>query len=171
MKCKRCDAYKFLFLAAVFDTDIGFATFAEALEWKVLKIRLNFGIVEFATDKTFYVKDTIIQVLGETNKEKEIDQRVVRVHGNLVLCGITDQTLIIGEGDVGRSCSISLVVCNDFYTIILPYTHATKGNIITMDEKRLRVICSRVGCAKVDTDSFRHDDKGERLECALRRTP
>ena len=164
MKCKKCDAYKFLFFAAVFDTDIGFATFAEALEWEVFKIRLNLGIVEFATNKTFCVKDTRIQILGEKIRGK-IDLRVVRVHGNLVLCGITDQTFIVGEGYIGRGCAISLVVCNDFYTIILPHTHATKENISTVEEnKKLRVIYSRVGCAKVDTDSFRHDDEAEKLE-------
>ena len=96
MKCKKCDAYKFLFFAAVFDTDIRFATFAEALEWEVLKIRLNLGIVELATNKTFCVKDTKIHVLGEKLVMRRIDVRVVRVHGNLV-CGITDQTYIVGE--------------------------------------------------------------------------
>jgi hypothetical protein len=55
-KCKRRDSYKFLFFAAVYNTDIGFATLAEALERKVLEIRLNLGIVELATNKMFASK-------------------------------------------------------------------------------------------------------------------
>jgi hypothetical protein len=49
----------------------------------------------------------------------------MRIHGDLVLCGITNKTLIVGEGDIRRSCTVSLVVSNYFYTIILPYTNAT----------------------------------------------
>ena len=128
---------KFNFLTALFNTDIGFATFAEALEWEVLKIRLNLGIVELATNKTFCIKDTKIHVLGEKLVMRRIDLRVVRVHGNLVLCGIADQTFNVGKEDVGRSCAISLVVCNDFCTIILPHTHTTKGYISTTEEKKL----------------------------------
>ena len=62
-----------------------------------------------------------------------MDLRIVRVHGNLVLRGIANQTFVVGEGDIGRGCAISLVVCNDFYTIILPHTHATKVNISTVE--------------------------------------
>jgi hypothetical protein len=65
----------------------------------VLEIRLNLGIVELATNKTFCVKDTKIQVLDEKIK-REIDVRVVGVHGDLVLCSIADQTLVVREGDI-----------------------------------------------------------------------
>ena len=54
------------------------------------------------------------------------DVRVMRVHGDLVLCGIANETLVVGEGDIRRGCAVSLVVCNDFYTIILPHTNATR---------------------------------------------
>ena len=53
------------------------------------------------------------------------DVRIMRIHGDLVLCGITNKTLVVGEGDIRWSCTISLVVSNYFYTIILPYTNAT----------------------------------------------
>jgi hypothetical protein len=43
-------------------------------------------------------------------------ERVMGVHGDLVLCSIANQTFIVGEGDVGGS---SLIVGNNFYTIIL----------------------------------------------------
>jgi hypothetical protein len=93
-------------------------------EREVLDIRLNLGIVELATNKTFCIENT-----GEQDGWKNV--RVVGVHRNhsdLVLCGVAGQTFVIREGDIGRprSCAIFLVVCNDFYTIILPHTHATK---------------------------------------------
>ena len=52
------DTYEFLLLAAVFNTDIGFTTLAEHLEREVLDIRLNLGIVELATNKTFCIENT-----------------------------------------------------------------------------------------------------------------
>jgi hypothetical protein len=50
----------------------------------------------------------------------------VRVHGDLVLGGITNQPLIVGEGYIGRCCAVTLVVGDDLYTIILPDTDATR---------------------------------------------
>jgi hypothetical protein len=44
------------------------------------------------------------------------------VHCDLILGGITNQTLIVGEGHIGWCCAITLVVRDDLYTIILPYT-------------------------------------------------
>ena len=58
-----------------------------------------------------------------------MDVRVVGVHGGMFLCGVADQTFVVKKGDIGRSCAISFVVCNDFYMIVLPHTHATKGYI------------------------------------------
>jgi hypothetical protein len=56
----------------------------------------------------------------------------VRVHSDLVLCGVADQTFVVGERNIRGGGAISLVICNDFYTIILPHTHATKRYISTM---------------------------------------
>ena len=53
------------------------------------------------------------------------DVRIMRIHGDLVLCSITNKTLVVGKGDIRWSCTVSLVVSNYFYTIILPYTNAT----------------------------------------------
>jgi hypothetical protein len=43
----------------------------------------------------------------------------------LILCRITDKTLCIGKGDKGWSGAITMLVRNDFHTIVLPYTNAT----------------------------------------------
>lgn len=51
--------------------------------------------------------------------------RVVRVHGDLVLRGIADETFGVGEGDIRGGRSITLVVGDDLNTIILPDTDTT----------------------------------------------
>jgi hypothetical protein len=131
---KKKNTYDFFSFTAVFNTDIGFATLDGSEVLEMLEIRLNLGIVELATNKMFCVKDTRIQVLGEKIK-REIDVRVMGVHGDLVLCGIADQTFIVREGDRKELCDF-LGRCNDFYTIILPHTQATKGYISTMKRKK-----------------------------------
>ena len=50
------------------------------------------------------------------------DLRVLAVHGDFVLCGITDKMLSVRERDIRRGCAVSLIVCDDFYTIVLPHT-------------------------------------------------
>jgi hypothetical protein len=45
----------------------------------------------------------------------DIEDGVSWVHGSLVLCGFTDQTLLVGERDEARSGKTSLLVGNDFH--------------------------------------------------------
>jgi len=42
----------------------------------------------------------------------------VGVHGDLVHGGITDETLVVGEGHIGGCCAITLVVGDDVNTIV-----------------------------------------------------
>ena len=48
--------------------------------------------------------------------------RVDRVHGDLVLRSVTNKTLTVGEGDIGGCCSVTLVVGNNFDSVVLPDT-------------------------------------------------
>lgn len=57
------------------------------------------------------------------------------VHGDLVLGSITDQTLGVGEGNVGRGGPVTLIISNDLNTVVLPDTNA------------------RVGGSEIDSDS------------------
>jgi hypothetical protein len=59
------------------------ATLVDDFERPVLHVCLNFRIGESSTDETFGVEDSI-----------------VRIHGDLILCGIADETLRICECDV-----------------------------------------------------------------------
>ena len=57
-----------------------------------------------------------------------MDLRVVRVHGDLVLRSIADETLSLRERDIGGGDPVTLIVCNDLDTIVLPDTNATRSS-------------------------------------------
>jgi len=74
-----------------------------------------------------------------TNQTLGIEDCVGWVHGDLVLGGITDQTLGVGEGNERRRGAVALVVGDDLNAIISVDTY------------------TRVGGTQIDTDS-RHLD-------------
>ena len=75
--------YEFFILATVGNLDVRLASLVNDLEREVLDIGLDFSIAELATNETLRVEDS-----------------VVGVHRDLVLRGVADQPLIVGEGDV-----------------------------------------------------------------------
>ena len=83
-------------LALELNLDDGLATLLDNLEGEVLHIGLDLSIAELATDQSLGVEDG-----------------VCGVHGDLVLGGITDQSLGVGETDEGGSSSVTLVIGND----------------------------------------------------------
>ena len=70
-------------LAAVLNLNGGLATLADNLEGEVLDVGLHLGVIEFTTDETLRIEDS-----------------VMGVHGNLVLRGITNETLLCRESDI-----------------------------------------------------------------------
>lgn len=93
------------------------------LEGEVLGISLDLRVGELAADQTLSVEDC-----------------VVRVHGDLVLSSIADKTLGVGEGNERGGGSVTLVVGNDFDTVITEDTYA------------------RVGGSQIDTNSGGHGE-------------
>ena len=56
-----------------------------------------------------------------------IEDGVGRVHGDLVLGRITDQTLRIGKSDVRKRRFVTLVVSYDLNTVVLPQENRSDG--------------------------------------------
>lgn len=95
----------------------------------MLHIGLNLRIIELATNETLGVEHPE----SDVNKRHWISKanlhiRVVGVHRGLVLGGVADETLVLREGDIGRGRSITLVVGDDFDTVVLPHTDAAAKN-------------------------------------------
>ena len=88
-------------LATVFDFGDGLASFRDDLEREVLYVRLDFSIIELATDEALGIEDG-----------------VVGVHRDLVLRGVSDETLRVGKGDIRGRRSIALVVGDDFWRYV-----------------------------------------------------
>ena len=81
-----------------------------------------------------------------TNETLGVEDCVGRVHSDLVLGGISDQTLRVGEGDERRCCSVTLIVGDDFDTVVLPDTDAStkmSSSVINVGlSDSLRVSCT-----------------------------
>ena len=92
----------------VLDLDVGLASLVDNFEGEVPIISINLSIAELATDETLSVEDG-----------------VVGVHGDLVLGSVTNQSLTLAEGDIGGGGTVTLVVGNNFNTVILPDTDTT----------------------------------------------
>lgn len=101
---------EFLGLALELDLNAGLAAPVDDLEGEVLHVGLDLGVVELAADEALGIKDS---VLG--------------VHGDLVLCGITNQTLGVGEGHEGGRGAVSLVVGDDLNAVITEEPHTGVG--------------------------------------------
>lgn len=88
---------KGLGLALELNLDDGLATAVDDLEGEVLHVGLDLGVAELASDEALGVEDC-----------------VDGVHGDLVLGGISDETLGVREGHERGRCAVALVIGNDF---------------------------------------------------------
>ena len=119
--------YEFLILATVLNLNVRLATLVEDLEGEVLDIGLDFCIGEFATNETLGIEhaEDDDQHDDRLMTKEAGHSRVVRVHRDLVLCGIADETFGVRERYVGGCCPVTLVVGDNLDTIVLPDTDTT----------------------------------------------
>lgn len=102
--------YELFLLTTVLNFDDRLSTLGHDLEREVLHIRLHLGVIEFPANETLGIEDG-----------------VVGVHGDLVLRGVTDETLVVGERDIGRGRAVTLVVGDNLDSVVLPDTDAGVG--------------------------------------------
>lgn len=95
--------YELLGLASVLDLNNGLGCLVNNLERPVLHVGLDLGISELSAN----------QSLG-------VENSVVGVHGDLILGGISNESLRVVESNIGRGGSVTLVVGNDFDSVVLP---------------------------------------------------
>ncbi len=55
------------------------------------------------------------------------EDSIDRVHGHLILRGVANEPLRVRECHIAGSSTITLIVGDDFHTIVLPYSHTTIG--------------------------------------------
>ncbi len=75
------------------------------LEGPQLHVLLNDGVAELSSDESLSIKDCIDWVLGD-----------------LIFGSISNQPLRFSEGHVRWSGSVTLVVGNDFNSVVLPHS-------------------------------------------------
>ena len=77
------------------------------LEWVVFDVILHILVIPWSTDNPLDVKDCVFRITCQ-----------------LILGGISNQPFsVISEGHIRRSDSVTLVVGNDFYTLVLVYAN------------------------------------------------
>ena len=113
-----------LVLALELDLDDRLATLVDDLEGEVLHVGLDLSIGELAANEALGVEDG-----------------VVRVHGDLVLGRVTDQTLGVGEGNERGSGAVTLVVGNDLNAVITVDTG--EESVTCLVETQRRIIRTR----------------------------
>ncbi|KAH3685156.1 hypothetical protein WICPIJ_003873 [Wickerhamomyces pijperi] len=81
--------------------DLWLGGLVDNLEWEVLDVTLHLNVVKLSTNQTL-----------------SIENSVGWVHGGLVLGSITNQSFRVGEGNERRSGSVTLVIGDNFNTVV-----------------------------------------------------
>src|SRR5690242_2042268 len=76
--------------------------------------RLPISLLASKTEFSGFCKDQLVLKL----------QCVLKTyHGDLVLCSVTNESFGVCKGNIARCGSVTLIVCNNFNSIILPYSN------------------------------------------------
>jgi len=95
---------EFFYLPFVFDNYVWFSISSSLhFEWPVFHVWLNNWVGKFSADQSFRIENCVVRVLGV-----------------LVFGCITDQSFSFCKCDVRRCGSVSLIICNNLNSVILP---------------------------------------------------
>jgi hypothetical protein len=83
------------------------------------------------------------------------DLRIVRVHGDLALSGVTDETLVIRERDIRKGCAVSLIV--------FLHTNTTRTDVNKYIKNRMRDWLTSKLCTEHNIPGARDESRLESL--------
>lgn len=109
-------------------------------------IFLDIGFRELSTDQSFGIEDSVVGVLeiaAGVSVQKLWDPTVRTYHGDLILGGISDQTFLVVESDVGWCGSVSLVV-GDYLNSVAPEDSHARVRGTEIDSNSRHDECLRV---------------------------
>ena len=114
-------------LSLELNLDDWLAGLVDDLEWEVLHVGLDLWVGELAADETLGIEDS-----------------VGWVHGDLVLGGITDETLGVGESDERWGGAVTLVVGDDLNAVISVDTHTGVGGTQINTDAVMMLACAQI---------------------------
>jgi hypothetical protein len=127
--------------------DAGLAIAVDDLEREVLHVGLDILVREFTTDQTLDIEDSTEGVRGVCRLlvSGSLPPIQDRSSLTLVLRGVTDQTFLIGPGDIRRSDTVTLVVDEDIDVSTLHDTNTgVRGSQIDTNDGALDLSLLRV---------------------------
>mmetsp|Transcript_1373 Transcript_1373/g.8508 ORF Transcript_1373/g.8508 Transcript_1373/m.8508 type:complete len:275 (-) Transcript_1373:28-852(-) len=136
------------------------------LLWRKLflfSLRIDFNVwlgvfVDNGERHKFHVPLDFLVTEFPANESLHVVHGTLRVGSRLILCGIPNESFSVGEGHVGRSDSVPLIVGDDLHTTILVHTHTRVGGSQIDPNHRSHVFGVFLGMCQVE-DSAEHDKK------------
>jgi hypothetical protein len=90
------------------DADAGLSTLVDDLEGEVLDVILDRLVVELLTDETLLRRLSVNCKSSPIERATyDVENGVVGVAGELVLGGVTNEALLVGESDPGRCDTVT----------------------------------------------------------------
>jgi hypothetical protein len=137
-----------LLLAEVVNLNLGLAVVVDDLERPGLDVLLDGGVIETTADKTPMRENAVshdaLRGRSDLVNSLGVEDSVDGVHGSIVLSGLTDQTLLLGERDERRGGERTLLVGDDLDIATLVGGNARVGGTCSAND-RSALNSSRVG--------------------------
>ena len=104
----------------------GFAALLITLKGKCLRSACTSASSNFRPIRRFASKTLSELVNTRIEQIRDGALRVVGIHSNLILGSVANQTFCVAESNVRRGRTVTLIISDDLYTIILPNANASE---------------------------------------------